>query len=111
MKWSYDSLQGKRIKSCFLYCSLFPEDFAIGKGEGELVKCWLVEGLLDEQENYEASLNRGIALIESLRDSCLLEEGIHKCTVKMYDVVCDVAIWIASSSEDECKSLFVQAWP
>ncbi|XP_040989065.1 disease resistance protein At4g27190 [Juglans microcarpa x Juglans regia] len=103
LKWSYDSLQGKRIKSCFLYCSLFPEDFAIGKSE--LVKCWLAEGLLDEQENYEASLNRGIAMIESLKDSCLLEEGIRECTVKMHDIVRDVAIWIASSSEDECKSL------
>ncbi|KAG2677999.1 hypothetical protein I3760_12G122800 [Carya illinoinensis] len=79
------------------------EDFAIGKSER--VKCWLAEGLLDEQENYEASLNRGIAMIETLKDSCLLEEGIRECTVKMHDVVRDVAIWIASSSEDECKSL------
>ena len=29
LKWSYDSLQGNNIKSCFLYCSLFPEDFSI----------------------------------------------------------------------------------
>jgi disease resistance protein RPS2 len=103
LKWSYDSLEGKNIKPCFLYCSLFPEDFSIEISE--LVQCWLAEGLIDEQENYEDSVNRGIALIENLKDSCLLEDGVRKDTVKMHDVVRDVAIWIASSSEDECKSL------
>ncbi|KAG7953746.1 hypothetical protein I3843_12G125300 [Carya illinoinensis] len=93
LKWSYDSLQGKRIKSCFLYCSLFSR--GLRNWKNERVKCWLAEGLLDEQENYEASLNRGIAMIETLKDSCLLEEGIRECTVKMHDVV----------HEDECKSL------
>jgi disease resistance protein RPS2 len=29
LKWSYDSLEGNNIKPCFLYCSLFPEDFSI----------------------------------------------------------------------------------
>lgn len=39
-------------------------------------------------------------------DCCLLERGKPKeTTVKMHDVVRDVAIWIASSLEDGCKSL------
>jgi disease resistance protein RPS2 len=29
LKWSYNSLEGKNIKPCFLYCSLFPKDFSI----------------------------------------------------------------------------------
>jgi disease resistance protein RPS2 len=103
LKWSYDSLEGKKIKDCFLYCSLFPEDFSIEISE--LAQCWLAEGLLDEQENYENSFNRVIDLIENLKDSCLLEDGALEDTVKMHDVVRDVAIWIASSSEDGCKSL------
>jgi disease resistance protein RPS2 len=103
LKWSYDSLEGKKIKDCFLYCSLFPEDFSIEISE--LAQCWLAEGLLDEQENYENSFNRVIDLIENLKDSCLLEDGAREDTVKMHDVVRDVAIWIASSSEDGCKSL------
>nr|POF02034.1 disease resistance protein [Quercus suber] len=65
----------------------------------------LQEGLIDEQQNYVDSINRGIALIENLKDSCLLEDGSKKGTVKMHDVVRDVAIWITSSSEDGCKSL------
>ena len=50
------------------------------------------------------SVNRGIALIENLKYSYLLEDGSKKGTVKMHDVVRDVAIWI-TSSEDGCKSL------
>ncbi|KAL4619209.1 hypothetical protein ACB092_06G063400 [Castanea dentata] len=103
LKWSYDSLQGNNTKSCFLYCSLFPEDFSIEVSE--LVLHWRAEGLIDKQQNYVDSVNRGIALIENLKDSCLLEDGSKKGTVKMHDVVRDVAIWITSSSEDGCKSL------
>ncbi|XP_048318774.2 disease resistance protein At4g27190 [Ziziphus jujuba] len=63
------------------------------------------EGLIDEQNNFENSVNKGIAWIEILKDSCLLEDGGWEGTVKMHDIVRDVAIWIASSMEDECKSL------
>ncbi|KAL4645124.1 hypothetical protein ACB092_02G213700 [Castanea dentata] len=102
LKWSYDSLQGNNIKECFLYCSLFPEDFSIEVSE--LVQHWLAEGLIDEQQNYVDSVNKGIALIENLKDSCLLEDGTDADSVKMHDVVRDVAIWITSSFEDGHKS-------
>ncbi|PSS16230.1 Disease resistance protein [Actinidia chinensis var. chinensis] len=107
LKWSYDSLyfQGMDVKSCFLYCSLYPEDFSIGVRE--LVQCWIAEGLVDKLRNYEDSINRGIALVENLKDSCLLENGLLKDTVKMHDVVRDVSIWIACCSSRN-KS-FVQA--
>nr|POF06309.1 disease resistance protein [Quercus suber] len=98
---SYHSLQDNNIKSCFLYCFLFPEYFSIQISE--LVQYWLVEGLIDGP-NYEDSIE-GIALIEKLKDSCLWEDGAHERTVKMHDTVCDVARWIASSSKDGCKSL------
>ncbi|XP_075671424.1 disease resistance protein At4g27190-like [Castanea sativa] len=106
LKLSYDSLQGNNIKSCFLYCCLFPEDFAIEIKE--LVQYWRAEGLIGEGQNWE-DMDEGISLIENLKDSCLLEDdpltsGDEK-TVKMHDVVRDVAIWISSSSEDGCKSL------
>lgn len=102
LKWSNDSLHGNNIKSCFLFCCLYPEDFSIEINE--LVQCWLAEGLLDECLNYDKLLNQGISIVEYLKDSCLLEHGDRERTVKMHDVVRDVAIWIASS-EDGCKSL------
>ncbi|KAF3453531.1 hypothetical protein FNV43_RR03971 [Rhamnella rubrinervis] len=103
LKWSYDSLESKNTRACFLYCALFPEDFSIEVSE--LVECWLAEGLIDDHNNWEDIVNNGIASIEILKDSCLLEDGAREGTVKMHDVVRDVAIWIASSLEDECKSL------
>ncbi|KAM3693841.1 hypothetical protein ACJW31_07G014800 [Castanea mollissima] len=102
LKLSYDSLQGNNIKSCFLYCCLFPEDFEIEIKK--LVQYWRADGLIDVGQNW-ANMDEGISLIENLKDSCLLEEGPRWGTVKMHDVVRDVAIWISSSSEDGCKSL------
>ncbi|XP_077244377.1 disease resistance protein At4g27190-like [Tasmannia lanceolata] len=106
LKWSYDSLQGKNIQPCFLYCSLFPEDFSIE--EDELIRCWRAEGLIDESMNIEESIESGVDLIEKLKGSCMLEPGKNEGTVKMHDIVRDVAIWIASSSEDGNK-FFVQS--
>ncbi|KAM4097613.1 hypothetical protein ACJW30_07G014600 [Castanea mollissima] len=102
LKLSNDSLQGNNIKSCFLYCCLFPEDFKIEINK--LVQYWRAEGLIDVGQNW-ANMDEGISLIENLKDSCLLEECIGWNAVKMHDVVRDVAIWISSSSEDGCKSL------
>ena len=45
--------------------------------------------MIDEQQNYVDLVNRGIALIENLNDSCLLEDDSKKGTVKMHDVLCD----------------------
>ncbi|CAK9168701.1 unnamed protein product [Ilex paraguariensis] len=103
LKWSYDSLQGEHLKSCFLFCCLYSEDFPMEVCE--LVRYWFAEGLLDQRYNYEELENRGVAIIESLIDSCLLERGVKGGTVKMHDVVRDVGIWIASALEDGYKSL------
>ena len=102
LRLSYDSLQGNNIKPCFLYCCLFPEDFTIEIRQ--LVQYWMAEGLIGERQNW-ADMDEGISLIENLKDSCLLEDGPHRETVNMHDVVRDVAIWISSSFEDGCKSL------
>ncbi|XP_077242307.1 disease resistance protein At4g27190-like [Tasmannia lanceolata] len=104
LKWSYDSLQGKNIQPCFLYCSLFPEDSSIE--EDDLVQYWRAEGLIDESMNLEESLDNGVALIEKLKDSCMLEPQNFERTVKMHDIFSDVALWIACSSKDGNKFFF-----
>ncbi|PHT95927.1 hypothetical protein T459_03809 [Capsicum annuum] len=73
----------------------------------------LHEGILGEHDTYEQAYNRGITLIESLKDACLLEVDkmdfvmgkVVDC-VKMHDVVRDVARWIASTFGDEHTSVF-----
>ncbi|XP_010445101.1 PREDICTED: disease resistance protein At4g27190 [Camelina sativa] len=102
LKLSYDFLDGK-AKSCFLLCALFPEDYSIEVTE--LVMYWMAEGFMEEQGSHEDSMNEGITVVESLKDYCLLEDGARRDTVKMHDVVRDFAIWIMSSSQDDCHSL------
>ncbi|XP_037497472.1 putative disease resistance protein At4g10780 [Jatropha curcas] len=45
LKFSYDSLHSEKVKSCFLYCSLFPEDFEILKDD--LVHYFVLEMGID----------------------------------------------------------------
>ncbi|KAM3266887.1 disease resistance protein like isoform X1 [Capsicum annuum] len=119
IKWSFDSLESQDIelsseqrrkhvnkkrgdiRSCFLYCSLYPAAIPTD----DLIHCWWAEGILGEHDMYEEAYNRGITLIESLKDACLLEANkMHY--VKMHDVVRDVAIWIASTFGNEQTFVF-----
>ncbi|KAL1184089.1 hypothetical protein V6Z11_A01G019900 [Gossypium hirsutum] len=98
LKFSYDCLADEKVKSCFLYCSLYPEDKSIEKDE--LIHCWIGEGLLDEHTNLSSARNRGHFIIGSLIDACLLEkQGNHR--IKMHDVIRDMALWIAGESEEK----------
>ncbi|KAK4411153.1 Disease resistance protein [Sesamum angolense] len=84
------------LRSC-----LFPEDFQINVNT--LVRYWLAEGLLEEHHDIEEVMDRGVAIIETLKDCSLLEHVDHSA-VKIHDVIRDVSVWISSSLERECKS-------
>ncbi|KAL0379795.1 UNVERIFIED_CONTAM: Disease resistance protein [Sesamum angustifolium] len=102
IKWSYDVLPNQCIKSCFLFCCLFPEDFKIDVDK--LVMYWLAEGLLEGHQDIEEVMHRGMTIIEILQDCSLLEQD-NRSAVKIHDVIRDVSVWISSSLEKECKSL------
>ncbi|KAB2043468.1 hypothetical protein ES319_D01G019600v1 [Gossypium barbadense] len=99
LKFSYDCLPDERFRSCFLYCSLYPEDHPIEKYQ--LVDCWIGEGLLDEHTSLSNARNQGHFIIGSLIDACLLEKRQNNVSVKMHDVIRDMALWIAGESEKE----------
>ncbi|XP_058074794.1 disease resistance protein RPS5-like [Magnolia sinica] len=105
LKFSYDNLGGEQIKSCFLFCSLFPEDYSIG--EEELIDYWIGEGFLDGwDDDLDEVRNRGHNVIGILKVACLLESGSYGIkTVKLHDVIRDMAIWIASEGGKKKRHL------
>ncbi|KAL0379797.1 UNVERIFIED_CONTAM: Disease resistance protein SUMM2 [Sesamum angustifolium] len=62
------------------------------------------EGLLEEHHDIEEVMDRGVAIIETLKD-CSLLEHVDRSAVKIHDVIRDVSVWISSSLEGDCKSL------
>ncbi|KAK6912186.1 Leucine-rich repeat [Dillenia turbinata] len=93
LKLSYDNLPGPCYKSCFLYCSLFPEDFPINKNE--LVDYFISEGFLEDFDDINDAQNQVYHLVGTLVNACLLEE-VEKYIVRMHDMIRDMALWIAS---------------
>ncbi|RWR88327.1 putative disease resistance protein [Cinnamomum micranthum f. kanehirae] len=93
---------------CFLYCSLFPEDYEISVRQ--LIRWWIMEGFIDNVDNLVDASNKGHRIVEMLKRRCLLEEGIKKkSSVKMHDMIRDLALYIASSSCNEGPRFLVKA--
>ncbi|KAH9714961.1 putative disease resistance protein [Citrus sinensis] len=89
LKFSYDSLPKDELRSCLLYCCLFPEDSEILKTE--LIEYWKSEGFVDSSSGW--------GVLGALVRACLLEEGGDD--VKMHDMIRDMALWIANEIEEE----------
>ncbi|GAY60968.1 hypothetical protein CUMW_206170, partial [Citrus unshiu] len=91
LKFSYDYLNGEDSRSCFLLCSLFPEDYKIDLEDLLGYAVGLAWYQAESIENAR-SLLRGT--IKGLKDSSLLLDTDDDGFVKMHDVVRDVALWI-----------------
>ncbi|KAJ8628040.1 hypothetical protein MRB53_021347 [Persea americana] len=109
LKLSYDDLRDEKVKMCFLYCSLFPEDYEISVKQ--LIRWWMMEGFIDNVNNLVDASNKGHRIIEELKRRCLLEEGIRDdgARVKMHDVIRNLALYIASPSCNEGPKFLVNA--
>ncbi|KAB2032340.1 hypothetical protein ES319_D05G366400v1 [Gossypium barbadense] len=95
---SFDYLKGMETKTCFLLCSLYPEDYEIYVED--LVRyAWGLE-LYKGINSIEKVRSEVLASTEILKNSCLLLDCRRKGHVKMHDVVREVALWIASSREE-----------
>ncbi|XP_031263540.1 probable disease resistance protein At5g63020 [Pistacia vera] len=99
LRFSYDSLRDDKHKSCFLYCSMFPEDHMIRKDE--IIALWIAEGILHDI-GLEDARYAGEFIIGSLKNACLLEKvGDSDDYVKMHDVLRDMALWLATEKENK----------
>ena len=94
MKFSYDCLDDDTIKSCFLYCSIFPKNHKIWNKT--LIDLWIGEGFLNKFVDIYEARNQGNEIIRSLKLACLLEVDVSRDTCKMNDVICDMALWLLS---------------
>nr|AFD62209.1 nonfunctional CC-NBS-LRR disease resistance protein R180-Wei-0 [Arabidopsis thaliana] len=106
LKYSYDSLGDEHIKSCFLYCALFPEDDEIYNEK--LIDYWICEGFIGEDQVIKRARNKGYAMLGTLtRANLLTKVSTNLCG--MHDVVREMALWIASDFGKQKENFVVQA--
>ncbi|KAL9462936.1 hypothetical protein AB3S75_000861 [Citrus x aurantiifolia] len=96
LEFSYHRLKDEKLQQCFLYCALYPEDFAIPKDE--LIDHWIAEGFIEEVKDVQVKYNRGHTILNRLVNCCLLESAEDGSCVKMHDVIRDMALRITSKS-------------
>ncbi|XP_022893220.1 probable disease resistance protein At1g61300 isoform X1 [Olea europaea var. sylvestris] len=89
--WSFNRLRDPILKSCFLYCSLYPEDFHINRYE--LIQNFISEEMMERRTSRQAYFDQGHKILNKLVNVCLLETwgGEH---VKMHDLIRDMALKI-----------------
>ncbi|KAA3453080.1 putative disease resistance protein [Gossypium australe] len=91
---SFEYLKNMETKTCFLLCSLFPEDDEICV-ENLVGYAWGLE-LYKGMDSIKDVRSEVLASIEILKNSGLLLD-CGEMHVKMHDVVRQFALWIASS--------------
>ncbi|XP_011023800.1 PREDICTED: probable disease resistance protein At5g63020 [Populus euphratica] len=96
LKFGYDSLRSDKVRSCFLYCALFPDGFCINKSY--LIDYWIGEGFLGAYSDAYEARTEGHNIIDILTQACLLEDEGRD--VKMHQVIRDMVLWIDSRNEN-----------
>ncbi|XP_035831777.1 disease resistance protein UNI isoform X2 [Helianthus annuus] len=106
LKLSYDYLESEVAKSCFLLCSMFPEDGTIGLRR--LTHYGLALGIFNNLDsNIQDAKDRVQVAVDSLKSSFLLlpgkedEEVEEQEKFKMHDLVRDMAMLITSKGNDK----------
>ncbi|KAL2531092.1 putative disease resistance protein [Forsythia ovata] len=94
--YSYDRLRDPKLQRCFLYFSLYPEDFSIKREE--LIENFISEELMDRRLSWRAENDQGHAILNQLERACLLERVyliyLDEYHVKMHDLIRDMALGI-----------------
>ncbi|KAJ4827152.1 hypothetical protein Tsubulata_025827 [Turnera subulata] len=96
---SYNDLP-YRLKHCFLYCCLFPEDYKIERER--LARLWMAEGFIEKVRGLAPEEIADRYLVELIRRSLLQVVAIDMnglpATCKMHDMLRELAL---SKSEEE----------
>ncbi|KAF6987147.1 hypothetical protein CFC21_004818 [Triticum aestivum] len=93
---SYHDLPGD-LRNCFLYCSLFPEDYAMSRES--LVRLWVAEGFVMRKGNNmpeEVAEGNLMELIgRNMLEVVEWDELFRVSKCKMHDIVRDLALAVA----------------
>ncbi|KAM3399675.1 hypothetical protein ACQJBY_004849 [Aegilops geniculata] len=93
---SYHDLPGD-LRNCFLYCSLFPEDYAMSREN--LVRLWVAEGFAmkkDDSTPEEVAEGYLMELIgRNMLEVVERDELFRVSTCKMHDIVRDLVLAVA----------------
>ncbi|CAL5423018.1 unnamed protein product [Camellia sinensis] len=112
LELSYNFLESKEAKKCFLLCPLYPEDFAIPIED--LVRYAIGIELFERIDSVHQARNRVYSVVDDLKKCYLLMESEKVDCIKMHDAVRDVAISIASREEHSivvrCDEV-LKEWP
>ncbi|CAL4988702.1 unnamed protein product [Urochloa decumbens] len=96
LKLSYNDLPGD-LTNCFLYCSLFPEDYIMSREN--LVRQWVAEGFVVTNENNTHEDVAELNLVELITRNMLQVKDYDELgrvdTCNMHDIVRDLALSIA----------------
>ncbi|XP_042964890.1 disease resistance protein UNI-like [Carya illinoinensis] len=97
IEFSYNYLGTDEAKSCFLLCCLYPDDYDIPVEH--LVRYRVAKRFLKVFGTVEQTRAHVHAIVRNLRRSNLLLDSERYESVKMHDIVRDVAISIASRDQ------------
>ncbi|KAK8514669.1 hypothetical protein V6N12_057566 [Hibiscus sabdariffa] len=94
IKLSYDRLPSEEHKQTFLLCGLLGHDAFLD----QLLMCSIGLGLFQDVNTIEEARNRLLTVVSHLKASCLFVDGYNGHLFDMHDLICDVAVSIASES-------------
>ncbi|KAK7362941.1 hypothetical protein VNO77_05066 [Canavalia gladiata] len=114
LKFSYDRLPNETYKKCFLYCSLYPEDYEINVDD--VIYRWIGEGFLGENKTKKSIHDmyaEGKSIIEKLKRACLLEDVVEdnlysSLCIKMHDVIREMALWLGRDEDGSKDKVVLQ---
>ncbi|TYG99133.1 hypothetical protein ES288_A10G171300v1 [Gossypium darwinii] len=93
LKFSFDRLKSRSLKSCFLHCALFSEDQEIDTRK--FIEYCIREDLI--AGTWSKPYDRGHDIVEALQHALLLETAEDGLSIRMPYVMRDLALGILSS--------------
>ncbi|CAN6700220.1 unnamed protein product [Malus baccata var. baccata] len=108
LKWSYEQLEDQELKQLFLLCGSSCNYLS------DLLKYSMGLGLIKNVETVEEARTSLNVMVKKLKNSCLLQDSYDDDTVRMHELVRDVAVRIATDDQKAFSRAYgdeVKQWP